>query len=319
MLSEIFPSRADLDGMLEALPSAPLHASLAVIDPLVPPPSQYRTSKTVPLEHDVQGFSKYARIVHGLLLHLADDRQAARENVWALHHFFSLSIYAEDLKHLPFAESPVFSRKISRLTLQSLIDKVQQLSTYLLSPTAEEQWHSSVTTALVSQGPVSGLDGVGQLVVDLVARAKRHDTVRDSRVLHMILRHALSTASKDDAEQWMLVSRKIEKQGEPLRFIVDGASPEQSDSSSYVPGHRILGHALRTGAHASRPLPKRARSWHPRSSRLESQHGRTVAPPQPGRFCTGSRVGYCLPPSAPRGEPYQGVPAMDHIRRGLGG
>ncbi|RDX54789.1 hypothetical protein OH76DRAFT_1398200 [Lentinus brumalis] len=220
VLSEIFPSRADLDGMLEALPSAPLHASLAVIDPLVPPPSQYRTSKTVPLEHDVQGFSKYARIVHGLLLHLADDRQAARENIWALHHFLSLSIYAEDLKHLPSAESPVFSRTISRLTLQSLIDKVQQLSTYLLSPTAEEQWHSSVTNALVSQGPASGLDGVGQLVVDLIARAKRHDTVRESRVLHMILRHALSTASKDDAEQWMLVARKIEKQAPHTSLVI---------------------------------------------------------------------------------------------------
>ncbi|KAI0698055.1 hypothetical protein C8T65DRAFT_661197 [Cerioporus squamosus] len=198
-LSDIFPSRADLDGMLDPLPSAPLDASLAVVDPLVPPPSQYRPSKVLTPEHDTQGFSKYARIVYGLLLYLVDDRHAARENVWVLHHFLALSIYAEDLKRLPSAESPVFSKTASRSTLQSVVDKVQQLSTYLLSPTAEEQWHSTVTNALVSQGPASGLDGVGQLVVDLVSRAKRHDTVRESRVLHLIL------------QQWMLVARKIEK------------------------------------------------------------------------------------------------------------
>ncbi|RPD56966.1 hypothetical protein L226DRAFT_615267 [Lentinus tigrinus ALCF2SS1-7] len=211
VLSDIFPSRTDIDGMLEALPSAPLDASLAIVDPLVPPPSQYRTSKITLPEYDSQGFSKFARVVHGLLVYLMDDRQAARENIWVLHHFLSLSIYAEDLKHLPSAESPVFSKTVSRSTLQSLVDKVQQLSTYLLSPTAEEQWHSAVTNALVAQGPTSGLDGVGQLVVDLISRAKRHDTVRESRVLHMILRHALSTATKGDAEQWMLVARKIEK------------------------------------------------------------------------------------------------------------
>ncbi|KAI0711424.1 hypothetical protein C8Q76DRAFT_677774 [Earliella scabrosa] len=211
-LVDIFPSRSDFDTMLEALPSTPLDSCLAVVDPLVPPPSQYRAPRSTASQYDSQGFSKYARIVHGLLVYLADDRQTARDNAWVLHHFLALAIYAEELKNLPSKESPVFSQSVSRSALQGVLDKVQQLTAYLLSSTAEEQWHKAVTNSLLGQGPTTGLDGVGQLIVDLVGRARRNDSIRESRVLHMILRQAFSTATKADAEQWMVVARKLEKQ-----------------------------------------------------------------------------------------------------------
>ena len=210
---DIFPSRVELDGMLDALPSTPLDASLAIADPLVPPSVQYRPLKFVREEFDTQGLIKYARVVYGLLLHLADDRQTAKENAWVLHHFIALALYAEELKHLPAAESPVFAQTVTRATLQGILDRVQQVTTYLLSSTTDEKWHTTVTNALVNQGPAASLDGVGQLVVNLVNRTKRYDTIRESRILHTILRHALSTATKADAEQWMLVARKLEKLG----------------------------------------------------------------------------------------------------------
>ncbi|KAI0634826.1 hypothetical protein C8Q77DRAFT_1277694 [Trametes polyzona] len=210
VVSDIFPSQAELLALLDTLPSTPLHPSLAVIDPLVPPATLYRTNSPSSPSYDSSGFSKYARIVNGLLLHLA-DRQTAKENIWALGHFFSLAIYAEELRHLPSSESPVFAKTVSRSVLQSIQDRVQQLATYLLSSTAEELWHSRVTNALLGQTPIDTLDGAGRLVVEIVNRAKRQDTVRASRVLHLILQHALSNATKADADQWILVARKMEK------------------------------------------------------------------------------------------------------------
>ncbi|KAI0360435.1 hypothetical protein OH77DRAFT_1418351 [Trametes cingulata] len=211
ILSDIFPPQEELAAMLDVLPSTPLDSSLAVVDPLVPPPTLYRSNGEASFIFDSMGFSKYARVVNGLLQYLVDDRQTARENIWVLRHLFALAIYAEESKHLPSAQSPVFARSVSRGVLQGILDKVQQLATYLLSSTAEESWHASVTNALLAQSAPSGLDGAGQLVVDLINRAKRQDNIRASRILHMILQHALSNATKADADQWMLVARKIEK------------------------------------------------------------------------------------------------------------
>ncbi|PIL27721.1 hypothetical protein GSI_10874 [Ganoderma sinense ZZ0214-1] len=203
VLADIFPSRGELDGMLDMLPSTPLDSSLAVVDPLVPPRVQYRSLKFQKDGFDAQGLAKYARIVQGLLLHLVDDRQTAKENPWVLHHFLALALYAEESRHLPSAESHVFSCTVSRATLQDILHRVQQVTTYLLTSTADEKWHTAVTNALAGQAAATGLDGVGQLVVDLVNRVRRYDSIRESRILHTILRHALSTATKADAEQWI--------------------------------------------------------------------------------------------------------------------
>ena len=315
-LVDIFPSRSDFDAMLEALPSTPLDSCLAVIDPLVPPPSQYRASRSTTSEYDSQGFSKYARIVHGLLVYLADDRQTARDHAWVLHHFLALAIYAEELKNLPSKESPVFSQSVSRSTLQGVLDKVQQLTAYLLSSTAEEQWHTAVTNSLLGQGPTSGLNGVGQLVVDLVGRARRNDSIRESRALHMILRQAFSTATKADAEQWMVVARRLEKQGERSGSIIIICRSRSISSSSYVPRNRLLHHPLRPRARPSRPVQERACSRHTRHTSIESKHGGAVATPQPGRFCPRPRVGRRFPSTAARRQSHQGLSAVDNVGRG---
>ncbi|KAH9941137.1 uncharacterized protein BXZ73DRAFT_75106 [Epithele typhae] len=212
VLAEIFPSRDEIDRLLTELPPAPLDASLAVVDPLVPPPTQFRAAANEAPDCDNQGFSVYARVVHGLLLHLADDRQTAKTNFWALHHFLALAIYAEDEKHLPALQSPVFSQSVSRATLQNITDRTLQIATYLLSSFTEETWHADVTKVLLGQGSAERLDGAGKLIVDLISNARTQDTVRESRVLHMILHHVLNTATKADAEQWMAVARRLERQ-----------------------------------------------------------------------------------------------------------
>ena len=203
----------DLDGMLSGLPSTPLDPSLAVVVLLIPPPTLYLSDKVLTPDFDVQGLSAYARIVYGLLLLFADDRQTARANVWALRHFFALEIYAEEMKHLPSVESPVFSKSVPKIVLQDILDKVQQLATYTLSANTEDQWHTDVTKTVLAQGPADRLDGIGRFVIDLINHARDNDTIRESRVLHSVLRHVLNTATKADAEQWMLVARKLEKQG----------------------------------------------------------------------------------------------------------
>lgn len=199
--------------MLDDLPSTPLDPSLGVVDPLVPPSTLYRSADPSPSTYDSAGFNKYARVVNGLLTHLVDDRQMSKENVWALRHLFALAIYAEELKHLPSSESPVFARSVSRAVLQGILDRVQQVATYLLSSTAEENWHTHVTNVLLLHASSSLPDGATQLVIDLVTRARRQDNVRTSRILHMILQHAFRNATKADAELWMGAVRQTEKLG----------------------------------------------------------------------------------------------------------
>ncbi|EIW55564.1 ubiquitin-protein ligase RKR1 [Trametes versicolor FP-101664 SS1] len=211
VITDIFPSQEELLVMLDDLPSTPLDPSLGAVDPLVPPSTLYRSAGPSPSTYDSAGFNKYARVVNGLLTHLVDDRQMSKENVWALRHLFALAIYAEELKHLPSSESPVFARSVSRAVLQGILDRVQQVATYLLSSTAEENWHTHVTNVLLLHASSSLPDGATQLVIDLVTRARRQDNVRTSRILHMILQHAFRNATKADAELWMGAVRQTEK------------------------------------------------------------------------------------------------------------
>ncbi|KAJ7512370.1 hypothetical protein B0H11DRAFT_479514 [Mycena galericulata] len=213
VVSAVFPSRAALDAMLDALPADPPAASLAVLHPHLPPASAIRAPRRAGA-HDARGYAAYARIVAALLQALAADRRAAKENVWAVRHVLALALYAEDHRAVPAAVSPVFdaaSPELDDVAVAELAARAQQLATYLLTVTAEDGWRARALAAVTNDKPLVRGGALPNLLVDLISCARRTEGSRDCRVLDRILRHVLQDADKAEADSWMAFARKIEK------------------------------------------------------------------------------------------------------------
>ncbi|CAL1708694.1 unnamed protein product [Somion occarium] len=206
---EIFPSKKELDAMLDILPPNPVDVSLAVIDPLVPTAIEDDNDNEVSeAVVDRSGYSSYARVVTALLHYFSDERQLAKENVWALRHFLAFAQYADEKLQFPEAESSLFGRAVSPTALQDLTAKVDQITAYVLSSVPDESWFSPIISSLLNGQPPSS--GIGRLLYDLVYDSAGRDTVRESRVLHSVLQHILTSATKAEADQMIMLARKIE-------------------------------------------------------------------------------------------------------------
>ncbi|KAJ7056206.1 hypothetical protein C8F01DRAFT_377750 [Mycena amicta] len=210
IIPDIFPSKAELDAILETLSPDAASPSLAVLDPDLPP-STSRKVQTATASFDERGYSAYARIVSALLQAMVDDRPAAKENVWALRHVLSLALYAEDVIAVPTAASAVFDASSLVLELPALVTKAQQLVTYILTSGTDDGWRTSVLSAVTNDKPLVGGSAVALLLVDIVACARQTDASRDCRVLGSVLRHVLQDADKAEADLWLAFARKIEK------------------------------------------------------------------------------------------------------------
>ena len=213
IIHDIFPSSGEVDKMLGAMPSDPIDASLAVLDPLLPPPSVYCRAPIPAQIYDTQGYSAYARLVCALLQVLIEDRQAARRNFWALRHFLALSIYADDLLQIPTAPSVAFQQHTSGKDLRNIITMVHQITTYLLTFPMDSGFHLKVVTAVCEGRSDVSLAGLGEFLADLITVSKGDDNVMDSRILRRVLQHLLSEVGMDEADQWMILARKLEKTG----------------------------------------------------------------------------------------------------------
>lgn len=209
MPKDIFPSQAALDAMLDDLPTMPIDASIAVIDVLVPSDSIYRPENVTDRRFDRMGFSPYARMVNAYLLHLVNNRQSAKENLWVLRHCLALAQYIGDFIKIPSAGSPIFSSQAPIDVLKQVLTTVHQLTTYLLATMPDADWHSRFVSALLGESK-GALDDVGQLVYDIF---KRPDNIRECRILRVVLQHILGDATKSDAEHWIQLSRKLERFG----------------------------------------------------------------------------------------------------------
>ncbi|KAI0075975.1 hypothetical protein K474DRAFT_1645833 [Panus rudis PR-1116 ss-1] len=207
LLSSIFPQEKELDAMLDSLPNAPMDSSLAVIDPLVPMADE-ESDEPESSVLDRWGYSTYARIVIALLHYLAEERQAAKEHAWSLKHFVSLWLYADEVLQLPHMTGSVFGKEVPQTELKELSSKTQQLTAYVLSAVVDEQWLSSVIAA-ISEGKTPS-DAVGRLLQELIKDPMERDTVNNARILHILLQHALANATKEHADQLLLLGRKIE-------------------------------------------------------------------------------------------------------------
>lgn len=221
LLQDIFPPRNEIDGMLYNLSSDPIDSSLAVLDLLVPPPSVFGNIRLQSQPYDHQGRSSYARVVGALLQLFAEQRQLAKENMWALYHFLALSLYATDLLRIPSSESsPVFQALAVKSGLDETVSRVRRVSTYILTSSRDDTWRLKVVSALLEEDSKAVFNGLARFLVELIRRSSTTDSIRDSRIVYTVLQHILSDADDKEADMWIAYARRIEKIGLSLSLAI---------------------------------------------------------------------------------------------------
>ncbi|KAI0042795.1 hypothetical protein FA95DRAFT_1682318 [Auriscalpium vulgare] len=219
-MDDILPGQARLDEMLSGLRADPTHASLAILSPLVPPSAAFDAAEGPDCEADRFGLGSYARAVSALLHACVDNRQTAKANLWALRHFLSLAVYADELLNFPSLPSVAFSKSVSKEILSGIISKAQQLATYLLVIPQDDKWHVTVAARSQDGKAASSSNDTAGFVADLIKVTQVEDTYLDSQVLHVVLQHILSDTNKEEADQWMALARKLEKKAPQLSLAI---------------------------------------------------------------------------------------------------
>ena len=201
--------------MLSVFPTEPVDASLSLRSPLLPLSALGDLPLIAAEGYDLYGYSSYARVISLLLDAFLEDRIIAKAHPWALRHFIALAIYAEDALDLPNSSSEVFDAKaVSPSTLQQLMHKARQMTAYVLWDVGDGQgWHQKVTAACLDAKVQPDNGEIGKFVTSLLRSTASDDTVRDARILHVILQHVLGHTSKEEGDLWMGVCRKIESKG----------------------------------------------------------------------------------------------------------
>jgi hypothetical protein len=219
-LDELLPTSTYLDDLLGNLRLDPAIPSLAIIQPLIPPPSSFDTAEGPDCEGDQQGLGVYARGVMALLYSYTENRDLARTNRWALRHFLVLAIYAEELLEVPSLPNPAFSRTVAKDVLQDVLMKAQQLTTYLLMTVGgDDTWHVDAVTTLLSGKRNTSLGDLAAFTVDLIHRAQDEDDSLHARILYAVLQHVLRDTSREEADEWLLLARKLERKCKFIAFV----------------------------------------------------------------------------------------------------
>lgn len=214
---DLFPPKDTIESMLQSFPSNPLDPTLAIVDPLIPPPSTWKQETHSEEDYDCGGLSKYSRLIYALLQEVTDNRDLMRENIWVLRHFLVLSLVALEHVRIPALNSPFFSREVNGETLLEISAVTEKLTSLLLSDVGDDGWHKAVVQAYIkSDGkdidPSTG-DIRKDFTISMLSIASKEDKIGDSRVLYEVMRHILKGATRTDAEEWVTLSRHIEKRG----------------------------------------------------------------------------------------------------------
>ncbi|KAG6901384.1 hypothetical protein C0995_012648 [Termitomyces sp. Mi166 len=225
ILRDIFPSAREIDEALSQLPTDPIHPSLAVITPLIPPSSSSEESGPTNGGFDKRGFSSYARVVSALLHVFIHDRQIARHNLWAVRHLLALGIYARDFVSVPGArDGRVFGDEAIHAGLEMLVGRVEQVVTYVLTTASEEGWRGAALDAVLGEEKDNHKSGpLTPFLVRTIRQARGEDCVRDTRILRSVLQHVFYDVEREEADRWVGFARKIE-----------GSAPETSMAIVYA-------------------------------------------------------------------------------------
>lgn len=219
-LGDFLPTSRHLDDLLCNLRLDPAIPSLAVIQPLIPPPSSFDVAEGPDCEADQEGLGVYARAVMALLYSFAENRDLARTNLWALRHFLALAIYAEGLLEVPSLPNPAFSRVVAKGVLQDVMIKVQQLTAYLLTTSiADDSWRVDVVTSLLNGKRSSSSGGLSTFIIRLIEQVQKKDDSLHVRILYMVLQHVLRDASREEADQWLSLARRLERNCKSIALI----------------------------------------------------------------------------------------------------
>ncbi|KAG6811117.1 hypothetical protein H0H92_008917 [Tricholoma furcatifolium] len=232
---DIFPSIQELDKSLEQLSPDPIHPSLAVLNPLIPPSSTFTESKTANT-FDRRGFSSYARVISALLQVFVEDRQLSKNNLWALRHFQALELYAQDFISVPSANSEVFAPEAIHANLETLVSKVEQLTTYVLTSSAEG-WRQSALAVALGEKASPAPAGLATFLADTIQQSRSSNNARDSRILRNVLQHVFHDVDREEAERWMLLARRVEATSPEttmaIVFAISNFAPEPTRLDRY--------------------------------------------------------------------------------------
>ncbi|KAG6877121.1 hypothetical protein C0993_010124 [Termitomyces sp. T159_Od127] len=226
LLRDIFPSAREIEQALCHLSPDPIHPSLAVVTPLIPPSSAFVSTSSESVsrnanetDFDKRGFSSYARIVSALLHVFIEDRQVAKQNLWALRHFLALELYAQDFISVPGAWGRVFAAEAIHARLEMMVAKVEQIATYVLTSSTSEGWREAALAAVMGSGSQPSSSSSSQVatsgplsafLVDTIQRARDSDRSRETRILRNVLQHVFYDVDEEEADRWLVLARKIE-------------------------------------------------------------------------------------------------------------
>ncbi|KAG6865555.1 hypothetical protein C0991_001559 [Blastosporella zonata] len=217
---DIFPSMQEIDKILDELSPDPIHPSLAVIQPLIPPASAFTEPARTSTMFDQRGFSTYARIVDALLQVFIEDRQIAKNNLWAIRHFQALELYVQDFISIPSAKSEVFAAEAIHASLETLVSRVEQVTTYILTSSTNERWRETALAAALDNRPSTSSGTLTAFLGDIIQRSRTSDNLRDSRILRNILQHVFRDVEKDEADRWMQLARKVEATAPETSMVI---------------------------------------------------------------------------------------------------
>jgi E3 ubiquitin-protein ligase listerin len=214
VVEDIFPSSQVLDGWLDQLPAEPLHPSLSVCFPLIPPSAELPPIPDTTF--DSRGLSRYGRVIEGLLQLFGEHRKLAKQHVWALRHFQAIKVYAQDLLNVASERSHVFHSTTTPSMLEGIINRVDQITAYLFNSQPDEKWFVPAVVTALDPRQSSILGTLSQSLLLMINVARGSDKPRDVRLLRNILQHLFQDITKEEGDNWVQLARQVESSGRCL-------------------------------------------------------------------------------------------------------
>ncbi|SDA06537.1 BZ3501_MvSof-1269-A2-R1_Chr4-2g06583 [Microbotryum saponariae] len=224
LLTQLLPTSAALDELVEALVLSNPSPSISVLQPLVPPSGDGSDAPRTFIESDAAGFSAFVRSVVAILEVAARNHAWLRNNSWVLAHILLLGDVARDELAAFESTRGVFGPNVSEEVLERIVTSCDGASSFLLAAKAADlpsDWHTKAVMHLRKKEPGRTTDQLVS-VLDVLARRTHASTGvywkrAFSTVLQAILRYA--DAGVADAERWLAFAQNL-GESHPLTLAI---------------------------------------------------------------------------------------------------